>query len=139
MSTIWARARNSWSALRARWRLMRFSQLTRKRIAAPMNTTELMLASSSWMKVLNVKQHGSQQGDDADAQDHRRGAQRQVRLLDPGSARNRLLGNTQQFRHQPTQAGAGKALFDPELQRLDRLDNFLGIEPAVFGDSLMHA
>ena len=90
-------------AFNARSRLMRCSQFRKNRIAAPTNTTELMLESSACTELVKSSKlncrtcatRNASQDDDPQAQHHRDATQQQVRLLYPARPPHRFFGHLQ--------------------------------------------
>src|SRR4029077_19090277 len=60
-------------------------------------------------------------------------SQRQVWLLNPLRLRNGFLRDRQQLRDDFPQSRARKALLDPAMERLNRFDTLLRVEPAITG------
>ena len=73
-----------------------------------------------------------------DAEQRRARAEQKIWLLDRIHPLDILIGHAEKFGGNLAEPGVGKPTFDTTMQRLDRIDDLLRVQPAIFRHSLVH-
>lgn len=80
------------------------------------------------IELADMDQHEGEEHQHGEAENEGGSAERQMRLLNPTAACGCIFADAQELADDLAQAGAGEAAFDSAGERLDGLDDLLGIE-----------